>query len=49
MADEIQNSDNGFERQTYLPWDTNGTLQVGVFESLVACALQINALPGLTL
>ncbi|KAG6986397.1 hypothetical protein G7Y79_00102g101510 [Physcia stellaris] len=21
------NSDNGFERQTYLPWDTNGTLQ----------------------
>lgn len=27
MADRLQNSDNGFERQTYLPWDENGSLQ----------------------
>ena len=27
FADEAQNSDNGFERRTYLPWDTSGTLQ----------------------
>ena len=27
-ANKAQNSDNGFVRQSYLPWDTNGTLQV---------------------
>ena len=26
-ANKTQNSDNGFVRQSYLPWDTNGTLQ----------------------
>lgn len=26
-ADKTQNSDNGFVRQSYLPWDTSGTLQ----------------------
>ena len=26
-TNKIQNSDNGFVRQSYLPWDTNGTLQ----------------------
>ena len=27
-ANKIQNRDNGFVRQSYLPWDTSGTLQI---------------------